>query len=262
MRHVSLLRLRCRLTAALSDRETAGDVMLLDRQESETYQRFLVHEDRRDYAAAHALLRRTLTRLEPSHAPEAWSFVRTAHGKPRLSQTTVDGSPVRFSLTHTRGCVACAISRDAEVGIDAECRSHIDDLERLLAGVCSAGEQAQVRAAPASARTALFLDLWALKEAYLKARGTGLAAKLPSIGFDLRVQAMIMASFTPDTATAWWFGLFRPSVESRIAIAIAPACGTELMLDAAVVRLDGFSTSMQPVRASGPFRLAPATTGA
>jgi 4'-phosphopantetheinyl transferase len=262
MTHVSLMRLRCRITTALTDRASAGDAMLLDRQETETYQRFLAREDRRDYAAAHALLRRTLTSLEPSRSPQEWSFARTPHGKPYLSEANVNGSPVRFSLTHTRGYVACAISPDADVGIDAECRSHINELDRLLAGVCSPAEQAQVGAAPAPARTALFLDLWALKEAYLKARGTGLDARLPNIGFDLRAPAMILASFRPDATTAWWFGLFRPSVESRIAIAIAPARGTELMLDATIVRPDGLSTSMQPVRASGPFRLAAAATEA
>jgi len=254
MTHASLLRLRCSITTALADGASASDVMLLDRPESETYQRFLVPEDRRDYAAAHALLRRTLTTLEPSRSPQEWAFARTVHGKPYVCEDS--GSPLRFSLTHTRGYVACAVSREADVGIDAECRSHINDLDRLLAGVCSKEEEAQVLAAPASARTALFLDLWALKEAYVKARGTGLDANLAKIGFDLRAPGTIVASFTPDGARAWWFGLFRPSAESRVALARACASGSEPMLDAAIVGCDGLATAMEPVRASGPFRLA------
>src|SRR5262249_9793003 len=158
------------------------------------------------------------------------------------------------------GYVACAISPDAEVGVDAECRVHINDLDRLLRGVCSAEEQAQILAAPVSARTALFLDLWALKEAYVKARGTGLDANLAKIAFDLRPPAMIVASLNPNAEKVWWFGLFQPAVESRVATAIAPAPQAELMLDAAIVGPDGASTSMPPVRASGRFRLAAVAT--
>jgi 4'-phosphopantetheinyl transferase len=144
----------------------------------------LAPEDRRDYAAAHALLRRALTAVVPNHLPQAWCFERTALGKPYLSAPAVDGPPLHFSLSHTRGHVACAISRDGEVGVDAECRSHIDDLETLMAGVCCADEYAQIRAVTEQA--ARFLDLWSLKEAYVKACGTGIDTKLARITFDLR----------------------------------------------------------------------------
>src|SRR5262245_53272653 len=256
MTHLSLLCVRCRPTTALTDEDSANDVRLLDAQERETCQRFLAREDRRDYAAAHALLRRTLTSLQPSHQPHEWRFARNAHGKPRLSPENVKGRPLRFSLTHTRGYVACAVSPVAEVGIDAECRSHINDLDMLMAGICAAEEQAQVDAVPASARAALFLDFCALKEAYAKACGTGIAMKLADIAFDLRAPATILAAFEPAVMGAWWFGLFRPSLESRIALAIAPERGRALALDAAIVRPDGLSAPMHPVRASGPLRLA------
>jgi len=260
MTHVSLLRLRCRITAALRDADRGNDVSLLDPGECDTHQRFLIAEDRRDYAAAHALLRRTLTSLEPGHSPEAWTFARTAHGKPYLSVADRKGPPLRFSLTHTRGCVACAVSRAADIGIDAESRSHINDLGRLIEGVCSPEEQAQVLAAPVATQVPLFLDLWALKEAYLKARGTGLDASLANIAFDLSRAAMILPAFTTEGARAWWFGLFRPSPESRVALAIAPDQGAELMLDAGILGPHGEAMPIEPVRASAPHRLAATTT--
>jgi 4'-phosphopantetheinyl transferase len=73
--------------------------------------------------------------------------------------------PNRFSLSHTRGLVACVVSCDAEVGVDAESGSRIVDVERLMPGVCSIDEQAQVCAAAPSARAERFLELWTLKEA-------------------------------------------------------------------------------------------------
>lgn len=248
------------MTAALTDADGGNDVSLLDPGECDTHKRFRVAEDRRDYAAAHALLRRTLTSLEPGRSPEAWSFARTAHGKPYLFVADNTGPPLRFSLTHTRGCVACAVSRAADIGIDAESRSQINDLGRLIEGVCSPAERAQVLAAPAAAQIPLFLDLWALKEAYLKARGTGLDASLAKIAFDLGRAAMIRPAFTAEGARAWWFGLFRPSPESRIALAIAPDRGAELMLDAGIVGPQGEATPIEPVRASAPLRLTATTT--
>jgi 4'-phosphopantetheinyl transferase len=251
MTHFPLLHLRCAITTSLTDTATADDAALLDAEETKAYRRFLVPEDRRDYAAAHALLRRTLTSVVPNHPPEAWRFERTALGKPYLSTPALDRPPLRFSLSHTKGHVACAISRDGEVGVDAECRSHVKDLERLMSGVCSADEQAQIRAVPAPEKTARFLDLWSLKEAYVKACGTGIDAKLRQIAFDLRVPDLIRASLQSQATRRWWFALFRSSADSRIAIAMAPDWGSEVSVDAARIGPAGLSLPMLPIRVSG-----------
>lgn len=255
MTHLPHLRLRCAMTTGLTDAETADHARLLDAQETKTCQRFLAPEDRRDYAAAHALLRRTLTAAVPSHPPEAWCFARTALGKPYLAGPAIDDPPLRFNLSHTRGLVACAVSRDGEVGVDAECRAHINDLERLMAGVCSADERAQVRAAPATEQLAGFLDLWSLKEAYVKACGTGIDSALAHISFDLRAPSHIRASLPAGAAQGWCFALFRPAVDSRIAIAIAPAWGSTVRLDAARVGSSAQPAPMAPIRASERFAI-------
>jgi 4'-phosphopantetheinyl transferase len=255
MTHLPLLRLRGATTTTLTDTDTARDARLLDAQETKTYQRFVAAVDRRDYAAAHALLRRTLTSVVPRQPPEAWCFERTAFGKPYLSAPELDGPPLRFSLSHTRGYVACAISRDGEVGVDVESRSQIDDLETLMGGVCSADEQGQVLAAPRSEQAARFLDLWSLKEAYVKACGTGIDTKLAHITFDLTAPSLIRASLPSKTTKSWCFALFRPAVDSRIAIAIAPDWASEVRLDAARVGSGGQWAPMPPSRASGPFEV-------
>jgi 4'-phosphopantetheinyl transferase len=193
--------------------------------------------------------------MAPSHPPEAWCFARTALGKPYLSGPVIDDPPLRFNLSHTRGLVACAVSSDAEVGVDAECRSHINDLERLMAGVCSADECAQVRAAPAPEQLAGFLDLWSLKEAYVKACGTGIDSALAHISFDLRAPARIRASLPAGAAPGWCFALFRPVVDSRIAVAMAPASGSKVRLDAARVGSSAQSAPMAPIRASDHFAI-------
>jgi len=255
MTHLPLLRLRCATTTGLTDADTVGHARLLDAQETKTWQRFWVPEDRRDYAAAHALLRCTLSAVAPSRPPETWCFARTALGKPYLSGPDIGVPPLRFNLSHTRGLVACAVSRDGEVGVDAECRSHINDLDRLMTGVCSADEYAQVRTAPAPEQLAGFLDLWSLKEAYVKACGTGIDTTLAHISFDLRSPSLIRASLPAGATKGWCFALFRPMVGSRIAIAMAPDRGSKVRLDAAHVGSSAQCAPMAPIRASDLFEI-------
>lgn len=255
-----LVRLRCIVTAALTDADVARDAALLDAEEAEKLRRFMAAEDRRDYAAAHALLRRMLTAATPNIAPEEWRFERTARGKPYLAATLAGAPPIRVSLSHTRGLVACVVSRDAEVGIDVECGSRTLDVELLMPGVCSIDEQAQICAAAPSARAERFLDLWTLKEAYVKARGVGIAVALDQVSFDLRTPAAISASLPENTVEGWWLALIRHSAESRIGVAIATDSQAAPVLDAAIIRADGSQTPLRPIRTSAPSR--PTSTSA
>jgi len=125
-----------------------------------------------------------------------------------------------------------------------------------MADVCSVAEQAYVTAGAPSAREERFLDLWTLKEAYLKARGSGITAALPEVAFDLRTPGAITASLPEHTPRAWWLALMRPSEDSRIALAVAtPATPTTATtappgLDAALDTADGRWTRLVPVRSS------------
>jgi 4'-phosphopantetheinyl transferase len=249
-----LLRLRCIVTTTFTDSDVARDAALLDAEELKKLRRFMAAEDRRDYAAAHALLRRMLTAAAPNIELEQWRFERTARGKPYLHATLAGAPPIRFSLSHTGGLVACVVSRDAEVGIDVECDLRTVDVELLMPGVCSIDEQAQVCAAAPSARAERFLDLWALKEAYVKARGVGIAVPLDQVSFDLRTPAAISVTLPEKTVEGWWLALIRQSADSRIAVAIGPDSGAAPVLDAAIIGTDGSQTSLRPIRTSAPPR--------
>src|SRR5471030_187963 len=107
-----------RRTASLDDAAIAAAASVLSDEERAQYGRFHFARDARDYAAAHALLRHTLSR-HGGRAPEGWRFDKTANGKPFL----IDAGDlqVSFSLSHTRGCVACAVTTGCDVGVDVEC---------------------------------------------------------------------------------------------------------------------------------------------
>src|SRR5262245_51155873 len=99
-----LFRIRCVLTASAPHATMVRDFSILDAEETEKAARFFAADDRRDYIAAHALLRRTLTVASPATSPERWKFERTEHGKPYLrAAVTNNNSSLRFSLSHTRG---------------------------------------------------------------------------------------------------------------------------------------------------------------
>jgi 4'-phosphopantetheinyl transferase len=66
-------------TSALGDSEIAAAVGMLSDEERAQCERFHFREDARDYAAAHALLRTTLSR-DGVRAPGAWEFETTPAG--------------------------------------------------------------------------------------------------------------------------------------------------------------------------------------
>ena len=155
----------------------------LDEDERARAVRFHLEVDRRDFIAAHALLRAMLT----SHlgAPaDAWRFSTDANGKPGIDNR-VGADDVAFNLSHTRGLVAAALASHGAIGVDVE---EIDGAKADLTvaeAYFAPAEVELLRRAPPTDRTICFYRLWTLKEAYLKATGAGLGARLDSFAFTL-----------------------------------------------------------------------------
>src|SRR5262245_46753562 len=81
--------------------------------------RFVFERDRRDFAAAHTLLRHVLSKYGDA-APADWRFEIESGGKPVLVDDQAGSPRLHFNLSHTNGLVACAVSRGCPVGIDVE----------------------------------------------------------------------------------------------------------------------------------------------
>ena len=81
--------------------------------------------------------------------------------------------PVSFNITHTGQHGLIAVSDGCRLGIDAEVRREGRDFDGIGEQVYGENELSllKVRAGPAKAR--LFYRLWAMKEALIKAIGTG-----------------------------------------------------------------------------------------
>ena len=126
-----------------------------------------VPDRKREHEAAYRLLlaalRERFGSFETLPKIEAGEF-----GKPYFT----DCPGLFFNLSHAGGCAVCALS-GAPVGIDIinERKNRSRAAEKF-----TAAEQEWLKERPEAA----FFDLWAKKEAYLKAIGTGLTRRLDS----------------------------------------------------------------------------------
>lgn len=112
-------------------------------------------------------------------APHEWRFDRSELGKPTLSGGSEE---LHFSCSHTSWASVVAVSTAGPIGIDIE-SAVIPASEEWLSDVFTPGERKALRAMDAEEREAAISRLWALKEAYLKMLGTGIA-EAASVAFD------------------------------------------------------------------------------
>jgi 4'-phosphopantetheinyl transferase len=122
---------------------------------------------REQFLLSRVLLRALLERQTGSPA-QSFAFRADEHGKP----ICIDGPSI--SITHSRNIVACAVCTDGAIGIDLE----FPGRHRNIAGIAKrffASEESEWLSAQPDDR---FYMLWVLKEAWLKAIGTGIAGGL------------------------------------------------------------------------------------
>lgn len=157
----------------------------LDADEFDQYHRFVIADVRQNYLLAHGLLRWALSEaallLDRQVEPAQWMFAKSDSGKPLITGPCLRDE-LQFSLTHTKGLVACAISR-VPVGIDAEWADRRVSAE-LADSYFSAVEIERLAALAASEKTKEFLRMWTLKESYIKGIGLGLSHPLDTFWFD------------------------------------------------------------------------------
>jgi 4'-phosphopantetheinyl transferase len=151
-------------------------------------------------------------------APDRWRFDKDAGGKPFL----VDPGAFRasFSLSHAHGMAACAVTTEGDVGVDVECTDRAVNVGGIAARFFAPAEAAHLARLDGDARRGRFFDLWTLKEALVKALGTGLATSLASLVFTIDAGGRISLDAPSKVAAdVWQFGLFSPGPRHRLAVA-------------------------------------------
>jgi 4'-phosphopantetheinyl transferase len=209
-----------RATGSLDDAAVNAALRLLSKEERSRCDRFVFTHDRWDFAAAHALLRCVLSNYEDV-PPTDWSFEVTDRGKPFLRASRGGMPPLAFNLSHTRGLVACGVGRESDIGVDVEGLDRAPDDLDIAGRYFSPVEYAMLASMPQRDRPGRFVELWTLKEAYIKATGRGLGAMLNEFGFEFAGERDLHFTARQGVPEGMWaFALFNPSPRARMAVAI------------------------------------------
>ncbi len=149
---------------------------LLSPDELDRAARFRLPQLRDRFIACRSFLREILAGCL-NVAPAAIEFTYNAHGKPGVRG-------LHFNLSHSGSMAVYAVSRTREVGIDIE-RVDPKFEGNIPEHFFSRAEIAGLRSLPRDAQLEAFFRCWTRKEAYLKARGEGLAIGLWSFDVSL-----------------------------------------------------------------------------
>lgn len=172
----------------------------LDLHDHERAARFRFPEDRARFVLGRGLLRKCLGHYL-RQTPETIDLAYTDRGRPIFPQDET----LQFSISHTHDLVAFALTARARVGIDLEyVQAKVDPLE--LAGRIFSEEDLRVfQTLPGSETLQAFFRAWTRKEAYLKARGEGIAEELRqvSVSFGPEETATLTDARDESAARMW-----------------------------------------------------------
>jgi 4'-phosphopantetheinyl transferase len=119
-----------------------------------------------------------------------------AGGKPEVA-IPPGGPSVRFNCSHSQGRAVYGVTLRRRIGVDVEVVRPVPEAVAIAERWFSPPERAQLLASPPGRRSEAFLRTWTVKEAYLKARGEGLAADASGVD----------GSALPP---AWWSSCLEP----------------------------------------------------
>lgn len=173
----------CLVDQLSQDTDAAWMESLLAPEEHQRMQRLARAADRHRYLVTRSMSRCLIA--ETLHRPPSEIHFELGHrGKPRIA---VDQNPdqITFNLSHTAGAIVFALGRGGSIGVDIEAYQRKTSELEIARRFFAPREIADLERCSAPQRSRRFLELWTLKEAYVKARGTGLPFSLKDLAFSL-----------------------------------------------------------------------------
>ena len=165
----------------------------LSPEEQARASRFKFERDQNRYIVAHAALRAILARYS-SDEPANLKFVDGPGGKPKLASPW-SASGLEFNLSHSHERALVAVASGAEIGVDIEFVRADFEFHEVASHFFTKRETAALRELPEALQRHAFYQCWTSKEAFLKAKGTGLSGKLDEVEITLasELQVQILA---------------------------------------------------------------------
>jgi 4'-phosphopantetheinyl transferase len=191
---------------------------LLTKEELDRVGRPSIESRRREVLLTRMLVRTTLSRYADVD-PKDWRFKIGERGRPFIEHPSLD-----FNLSHTEGMIVCLVAALPGIGVDVEFLPRKNDTGRVADHFFAPQEKAGL--------PERFFDYWTLKEAYIKARGKGLALPLDGFWFDIFAEEP-MISFDeriPDDPSLWRFETVRLSDRHLCSVALPMGPGPRPVL--------------------------------
>ncbi len=150
--------------------------------------KFKFERDRRRFVVAHTAVREILARYL-NDDPAGLEFVAVGNGKPKLAARFAPHG-IEFNLSHSHERALLAVTQGSEVGVDIEFVKVDFYFYDIAEHFFTSREVAALRVLPAHLQRQAFYKCWTCKEAFLKAKGTGLSGELDEveIALDQRVR--------------------------------------------------------------------------
>ena len=167
---------------------------LLADEELERAAKFRKTDDADGFVLGRGLLRRILADCLNT-TPAVLRFGRNPHGKPFLA-----GGELEFNVSHSRDRLLIAVTAGRPVGVDIEFRRDGLNMAAIAKRWFSQAEQEFFKTIKNPADG--FFEIWAKKEAYVKAQGVGIYKDLNSFAVPVGEKP-----FSPNIETSgkWFF---------------------------------------------------------
>jgi 4'-phosphopantetheinyl transferase len=180
---------------------------LLTEEERARASRYVYTVDQDRFIIARGVLRALLGRYLGID-PRTIVFEYGEHGKPSVM------SSLKFNLSHAGDWAVYGFTQRQNIGIDVERMRDDLDINSIAQRFFSAYESSMLQQLPPEQQLAAFFDIWAKKEAFIKAIGSGLFYSLQQ--FDVSVNPMEPATLlsvagSQEKAQAWVLQTFTPA---------------------------------------------------
>jgi len=196
---VQLWRLDLQALAASENRW----FQLLSCDEQARAARFIPKQARRHFVVTRGVLR-TVLAAYLSTDPKTVLLQSSNNNKPSVG--VPHESDIRFNVAHSGEVALLAFARGREVGVDVEAVRRDLNVDAIASRFFSPHEQKQLAAVAPDDKVEAFFRCWTRKEAYIKAKGTGLG--LPLDQFDVSVAAgsdnALLATRADQDESACW----------------------------------------------------------
>ena len=164
---------------------------LLGPDEKDRASRFKFPRDRTRYVVSHAALRSILGSYLRI-APEELRFSLGQNGKPKLQAKEA----IPFNLSHSNAIALIAVARERQLGVDVEWMKEDFPFTEVAQRFFTLREVAALTTVPTGLQSEAFYKCWTSKEAFLKAKGTGLNGELDEVQIGLTPEKRVRIGAT------------------------------------------------------------------